>query len=131
MTPNPFESAIETVSFYCQFPDEELELQLLDVRNHPVIADGIYLFSEQYCINPECDCRRAYVYIVHGQTEKIIATLTYAWEPATFYRQWMRHVSGFEMSGKHFTGARVTSMKCAAKAAKAFLTIFKSLLRNP
>jgi len=51
---------------------------------------GEYGFLEYYCDEPGCDCRRVTIRVLRPETgwSKILATISYGWESADFYRKW-------------------------------------------
>ena len=51
---------------------------------------GEYGFLEYYCDEPGCDCRRVTIRVLRPETgwSKILATISYGWERADFYRKW-------------------------------------------
>jgi len=56
-------------------------------------GDG-FAFVEMFCNEPDCDCRRVVFEVFQtGNTTVPVATLTYGWEPESFYREW----AGFPM----------------------------------
>ena len=42
---------------------------------------GTFLFTEHYCIEKGCDCRRVILRVVHAETEKTVATINHSFEP--------------------------------------------------
>jgi hypothetical protein len=54
-----------------------------------------FLFSEMYCDEPGCDCRRVVFQVVPAKEPRsVLAMISYGWEPDGFYREW----AGFPLS---------------------------------
>ncbi len=52
------------------------------------LGEGV-VFGELYCDEPGCDCRRVVFHVfAKGRLSEPLATLTFGWEPASFYRKW-------------------------------------------
>jgi hypothetical protein len=53
-----------------------------------------FSFVEMFCNEPGCDCRRVVFYVVSedqvrkGNLDEPLATITFGWEPRSFYRKW-------------------------------------------
>jgi len=126
-----FSNGVKAVPFYVQFPDEELEMQIIKVRQHPVIPKGTYVFCEQYCANPPCDCRRAYISVLSGETDEVVAHMTYGWERKIFYRKWIAGLMGLDFKKLDIGRLPACITHPDSELSRAFLRIFKSLLRDP
>lgn len=44
---------------------------------------GAFLFTEYYCIEPGCDCRRVIVKVVHVESTSTVATINHSFEAPT------------------------------------------------
>jgi hypothetical protein len=73
-------------SFDQQFPDlagqDPCQMALMDVNPE---VDGFYNLVDFYCLDPDCDCRKVFVFVMNSR-QKQMATITYGWEDAKFYR---------------------------------------------
>lgn len=76
--------------FHLKFGDvAEKETRCIVLSNNPYynLPSGEYIFSESYCNDPTCDCRRVFINVIYER--KIIATIGYGWESRDFYIKWM------------------------------------------
>ena len=72
---------------FLEMPGEMLTVM---VANHPRVPDDEYGFLEAYCADPKCDCRVAYLTVVgKSRPGKVLAQITFGWEPLDFYVKWM------------------------------------------
>ena len=80
------------VPFASQFP----ELARQETRSVLNFEEGVqtcaYLFMEMFCDEPGCDCRRVFVQVISDQpgVPQPRATISWGWEPASFYRTWAK-----------------------------------------
>jgi hypothetical protein len=55
---------------------------------------GTYTLTEMFCDEEGCDCRRVVfqVWSDRGRPERpdVVATISFGWEPESFYREWAR-----------------------------------------
>lgn len=51
------------------------------------LPPGEFFFAESFCNDHSCDCRRAFINVIHKN--KRIATIGYGWESPKFYEKWM------------------------------------------
>lgn len=52
------------------------------------LPPGEYAILEMYCDEPECDCRRVFLYVVSSRRESPEAVVAYGWESSEFYVKW-------------------------------------------
>ena len=121
--------------FFELFPEvaskETRSITLLRARGLP---DGSYGFVELFCNEDECDCRRAFIYVVLDQTTPSVspeplATISFGWEDKAFYRNW----ASFPLSRKDLNelkGPALVSTVSQSKYAPALLRQFKTLIQN-
>jgi hypothetical protein len=50
---------------------------------------GRYTLHEMYCDERACDCRRVFFMVMGEDHPRPLAYISYGWESADFYRQWM------------------------------------------
>lgn len=55
----------------------------------PGLPPGEYGFTEAYCTEPGCDCRRVLFNVIQLETMRVVATIAYGWESAEFYAEWL------------------------------------------
>jgi hypothetical protein len=76
--------------FHYRFPDVAgRETRTLTVFNTPELPPGDYGFTEAYCNEPGCDCRRVFFNVIEGETGRVVATIAYGWESAEYYAKWL------------------------------------------
>jgi superfamily II DNA or RNA helicase len=80
----------DIVAFYRICPDIDARTQVISLRHHPLLPDGNYRLEDGFCTNPDCDCRTVYISVIAEKRSKVLATITFGWEPLEFYRRWMR-----------------------------------------
>lgn len=76
--------------FYLKFGDvaeKETRCIILSDDSAYNLPSGKFFFTESYCNDPSCDCRKAFINVIHKN--KIIATIGYGWESLDFYEKWM------------------------------------------
>ena len=99
------------VLFYQYFPElaksETRSITILDQSSSGLPA-GEYGFLEMYCDEPECDCRRVFLYVVSPPEEEPLAVIAYGWENPEFYIKWMGYNSPeliYELKGPSLNAA--------------------------
>lgn len=106
--------------FYVKFPEiAEKETRCLSVRNHKELPNGEFYFTESYCNDLNCDCRRVFINVIHN--EKIVATIGYGWEDVKFYEEWV----GEKELAQEMCGTRLEVNGPCDKLAKKLLKIFE------
>jgi|GEM_PF-1272669 len=76
--------------FHLKFGDvaeKETRCIILSNDSNYNLPSGEFFFTESYCNDPSCDCRRIFINVIHKN--KIIATIGYGWESLDFYKKWM------------------------------------------
>jgi len=92
------------------------------------LPDAEYGFIEMYCVDPKCDCRRAIIKVIsHDLPEVEIATLSYGWDTAAFYRDFLR---GFS-DGRDATGVQLERLSDQSELAEGGRTLFEEMLQDP
>ena len=61
----------------------------LIIKNDPELPDDQYVFTEAYCDEENCDCRRVFFNVISDNTKKLLAVITYGWENRKYYINWM------------------------------------------
>ena len=59
----------------------------LEAVGLPGLPDGHYAFQDQYCIDPECDCRKTIIQVLHNH--QVAVVLNYGWEQPEWYLNWL------------------------------------------
>lgn len=78
------------VPFQDRFPDiAQNETRSLIIIGDPILPDDKYFFTEAYCDEPNCDCRRVFFNVFSEKSGKSLAVITYGWEKRQHYINWM------------------------------------------
>lgn len=95
----------------------------------PRLPDGQYIFTELYCDDPNCECRRVMLLVQPvGRLDVALATLTYGWESAEYYGEWVRDVE----IGKQMAVLALEILAEQSPYAEAFLEFAqKNLIEDP
>ncbi len=73
--------------FANRFPDiAEKETRCVIMPSGHDLPAGSYYFSESFCNDKQCDCRRAFINIIYEND--LIATIGFGWEDTMFYEKW-------------------------------------------
>lgn len=62
-------------------------LILLDTKSG--LPPDEYIFMENFCGDKTCDCRKVMINVASKSQRKILATISYGWEPMSFYTEWL------------------------------------------
>ncbi|MFN0121931.1 MAG: hypothetical protein ACKV2V_15665 [Blastocatellia bacterium] len=107
----------------------EAETRVLYARGMPDLPDGDYAFSESYCDEPGCDCRRVIINVISSPANPgHWATINYGWESVDFYTRWLR---GDKTLAAQCKGPELDPLNRQTKYAPVFLEIFESVLKDP
>ena len=66
---------------------EAHQVRSVRIAGSPQLPDGEYSFLDLYCSDPDCDCRKTMIQVMHNG--KLVSIINYGWEPAGFYKKWM------------------------------------------
>lgn len=86
------------------------------------LPTGEYFFTESYCNNSSCDCRRAFINILHK--ENIVAAIGYGWEDLKFYEDWI----GEKSLAKDVKGPILELGVSQSQYAEELLILFKKVM---
>ncbi|MEN0048210.1 MAG: hypothetical protein AAF806_14205 [Bacteroidota bacterium] len=116
--------------FHEIFPNiAEAKTRNITPLNNPILPKGQYFFSPAYCKDKKCDCRRTLINVIHMpsiESANIVATISYGWEPMSFYRNWGSYLS--EAMLREFKGPVLDKMQPQSAHAPYFLNFFKQEL---
>lgn len=101
----------------------------LSIRGEPGIPDGDYAFLPMYCKDKTCDCRRTLINVLQVSPEYgpfHAATISYGWEPLSFYRDWAGALSEEEI--KAFKGPALDVFNTQSPSAPYLLESFKNIV---
>ncbi len=120
-------------AFYELFPDvaanETRSIQVL--RPGGDLPMGEYGFIELFCNEEGCDCRRAFINVMHTRGKKLAlaATISYGWEDESFYKKWARYpLSKEELHD--LKGPALAMLQPQSEYAPVLLEHFEMLLRD-
>lgn len=72
------------MAFHTLFPKlAEEEAATFTPDSGQPLPEHTLLFVENYCVEENCDCRRALLKVIDTETREQVATLSYAFEPPT------------------------------------------------
>jgi hypothetical protein len=99
------------------FPDDDDPMQ------------GRYAFAELYCNDEACDCRRVILQVVNeADPGKVLASINYGWENASYYARWM----GSKDGSRDMAGASLDPMLPQSIHSQFFLALFNDVIsRDP
>jgi hypothetical protein len=84
-----------------------------------------YAFTELYCADPVCDCRRALIQVrTEDKPNTILATINYGWETEEFYTQWMH---GDRKAAREIRAAWLDPLNPQSDLAPALLRLFRAV----
>jgi hypothetical protein len=67
--------------FYSLFPDlAAREVRTATVFNNPELPPDTYAFTELYCVEPDCDCRRVMLNVIAKRSNKHLASINHAFD---------------------------------------------------
>lgn len=115
---------MEMIPLHAKLPKlaEKETRRLIFLQEKEGIPPGDYVLMESYCNDPDCDCRRVFINILHK--DNILATIGYGWESLEFYRKWM----GSDDFIQDVKGPILELGGSQTKFAPAFLKIFKTVI---
>jgi hypothetical protein len=105
-------------------------LTFLEDESASPIPPGEYAFLPFYCNERKCDCRRVMIKVVdeHINIERPQATLSYGWEPASFYKKWSVRMPPEELAW--FKGPALDPFQSQGPYADSFERLFISMLED-
>ncbi|MBI2390055.1 MAG: hypothetical protein HYV09_10740 [Deltaproteobacteria bacterium] len=90
-----------------------------------------FAFTEMFCDEPRCDCRRVVFQVLSADDpDVLLATLTYGWEPESFYRKW----AGFPLGDddiEELKGPAFMRFAPQSPEAERMLVHLRQLLADP
>ena len=114
--------------FAAKFPDvgrAETRVVVLE-EDDPSLPAGRYAFTEYYCDELTCDCRRVILVVrEESNPDRGLAAINYGWESEQFYTQWM---SGDREAAREIKDASLDPLNETSEWAEALLDIFRTVL---
>ncbi len=112
-----------------RFPDiAENEIRTLITHGDPDLPDDQYIFTEAYCDEENCDCRRVFFNVYSEKTKTLLAVITYGWEKRQYYIDWMEDNDPIAINSLVGLGLNLTSPQ--SKFAQALLNKIDFVLKN-
>lgn len=95
------------------------------------VATRTHLFTESFCNEPGCDCRRVFILVMSDEVDRPQprATISWGWEPDSFYRSW----ASFPLSKAdldELRGPGLVRLTQHGDEAEEILDEFRMLLQN-
>ncbi len=115
------------VPFQSLYPDlAQSETRSATVPGDAKLPGDEYTFIENYCDDPNCDCRRTIINVISRNTHggKILATISYGWEPERYYAKWSRD----KKSAKIMTGVSLDPLNPQSRFSSELLRLFEWML---
>ena len=106
---------------------EAHQVRTVSIKQSPQLPDGEYSFIDTYCVDPECDCRKTMIQVMHN--EKLVSVINYGWESATFYEYWMGS-SAKDNSMPKMHGASIDIVSPDHVSRDGILALFNALLND-
>jgi len=102
------------------------EARSLYVGKGQSLPVGQYVFTEFYCDEPDCDCRRVILH-VHPPEDlnEVLASITYGWETPAYYQAWSH--GDIELA-EEMAGATLELFDQQGLHASELLTLTKDFL---
>lgn len=106
---------------------EAHQVRTVTIKQSPQLPDGEYSFIDTYCADPDCDCRKTMIQVMHNG--KLVSMINYGWESATFYENWMGSSAKDNLMPKmHGASIDITSPDLVGK--DGMLALFNALLND-
>jgi len=103
------------------------QVRTVTINQSPQLPDGDYSFIDTYCADPNCDCRKTMIQVMHN--EKIVSIINYGWESAAFYENWWGDDSiDIPMPKMHGASIDITSPDLVDR--NGILSLFNALLND-
>lgn len=92
------------------------------------IPKGEYLFTEHYCSDKYCDCRKVRLKVVSGHEQSsILATINYGWRPLPYFQ---KRTYGNKNTAAKIRGIYLEPINIQSKHGPLILEQLKTLLAN-
>ena len=106
---------------------EAHQVRTVSIKQSPQLPDGEYSFVDAYCTDPECDCRKTMIQVMHN--EKLVSLINYGWESATFYENWIGGSAKDDPMPK-MQGASIDITSPDLVSSDGMLALFNALLND-
>jgi hypothetical protein len=110
-----------------EFMGQAHGVRTVTLAKNPYLPDGEYAFLEMYCNEPDCDCRKAMIQVIHNG--KPASIINFGWESDDYYRQWMGSSYDDEsFPSMHGASIDITSQNLLNE--DAILALFNELMND-
>lgn len=116
------------VPFYEYFPEiAKNQTRVITVLEemYKNLPEGEYAFTEMYCNEKGCDCRRVFFYVIY-ERKHVVAVIAYGWESPEFYARWMGDDSPEVI--EELKGPSLNSASTQSEYADAVLKLLKEVI---
>lgn len=116
-------------SFWHRFPDvAERETRVVKLlQPYGKLPVDEYAFTEMYCVDPTCDCRRVLIQVrTSSNPNCVLATINFGWESEEFYTNWLR---GDRQQAREIRGATLDPINPQSAYSNILLGIFQEVVR--
>jgi hypothetical protein len=103
------------------------QVRTVSIKQSPQLPDGEYSFIDMYCADPECDCRKTMIQVVHKG--KLVSVINYGWESAIYYKNWMGS-SAKDNSMPKMNGSSIDITSPNLVNPDGILSLFNALLND-
>lgn len=108
-----------------RFPSSDM--LILHSRKGQPLPEGEYGFTEWYCDEDGCDCRRVLYIVLSPQFPgRRLATINYGWESEKFYTTWMH---GDAEAGREICGGCLDPLNEQSEFAEELLRGFRETVK--
>jgi hypothetical protein len=115
--------------FFPDIAEKETRVVIPVGVSYNPLHDSACAFIELYCTDPECDCRNVRIHVFQIKSQKVVATITYGWEPIEFYKEWMFGEEE-DFIIENFKGPALALLSPQSRIADQWLEIFKETLKE-
>jgi len=106
---------------------EAHQVRTVSIAKSPQLPDGEYSFVDMYCADPDCDCRKTMIQVMHNG--KLVSIINYGWESDLFYEQWMgSSAENNPILQMHGVSIDITSPDLISR--NGILSLFNALLND-
>jgi hypothetical protein len=106
---------------------EAHQVRTVSIKQSPQLPDGEYSFVDTYCADPECDCCKTMIQVMHNG--KLVSLINYGWESVAFYENWMGS-SAKDNSMPNMHGASIDIASPDLVSSDGMLALFNALLND-
>jgi len=106
---------------------EAHQVRTVSIVQSPQLPGGEYSFIDMYCADPECDCRKTMIQVMHNG--KPVSVINFGWESDSYYENWMGgSAEDNPMPQMHGASIDITSPDLVSR--KGILSLFNALLND-